>query len=314
MVWIYFSLHKQVYSLSIWFVHICIWFCCYFFLVWLTVALIFFYYIESLDYITNRPLSTAGGHEHSGVQALQGYPAFPPIAKAPSGPSTLPPLRGDDALYTNRYPAVTTPTTAVNGRPAALADEDNDLCSPNRNELFGNLQLHRKFILMEDPQRESRVRVRITLDQVNMDEIPDSYRSTSAVYPRSYFPLQMKEPQNKIVRDRRYSKNDSEVDGDMHPSTAYGKIDDDESPATIGRTLVPVESVEGDIEVAIPKISRRRRKTDILVNDLGHRMSWSQSRVFSGRQLFLQRSCKFSSSSYQLNSYGYTLMLILIKI
>jgi hypothetical protein len=42
----------------------------------------------------------------------------------------------------------------------------------------------------------------------------------------------------------------------------------------------------------VPKLSRKKHHKELLLNDLGYRMSWSQSRVFSGRMLFLQRSCK----------------------
>jgi hypothetical protein len=34
--------------------------------------------------------------------------------------------------------------------------------------------------LVDDPQRGCRVRVKVVLDKVNMDEIPDSYRESNA--------------------------------------------------------------------------------------------------------------------------------------
>jgi hypothetical protein len=51
-----------------------------------------------------------------------------------------------------------------------------------------------------------------------------------------------------------------------------------------------------DTKVPIPRTSKIKRNKEVTLNDLGYRMSWSQSRVFSGRTLFLQRSCKHSIS------------------
>lgn len=134
----------------------------------------------------------------------------------------------------------------------------------------------RKFILVDDNQRGCRVRVKVMLDQVDMNEIPDSYRMSNSVYPRTYFPVQMKNPPGRVIPGRRYIKDENE--------------EDDEETPTVGRILVPAPSVDGDSEIAVPKLSRARRKKEVLLNDLGYRMSWSQSRVFAGRMLFLQRS------------------------
>ena len=286
------------------------------------------------------------------AQALQGYPTFPANAKAHSVVGK-PPSHGDDSHslphnnITSKYPmaiSTLTATTTVEGQISRTEesttndhdhdqnhayeeddDEINKICNPTKVELFGNMQFQRRFILVDDPQRESRVHIRITLDQVNKDEIPDSYRSSNAVYPRSYFPLHMKESGNPIVKDGRFHRNskkinysckksasasdnvdiDVDVDNGIENFDVNGGDDGDDdsasasasASATIGRTMVTVPSSQGDVKVAVPKISSRRRRTDILVNDLGYRMSWGQSRVFSGRKLFLQRSCKFISSS-----------------
>jgi hypothetical protein len=122
------------------------------------------------------------------------------------------------------------------------------------------------------------------LDQVDMDEIPDSYRMANSVYPRTYFPVQMKTPRGQALPGDRYIKDDTQIND----------VDDDE--ATVGRTMVPAPQVDDDSEIAVPRISRRRHRKEVLLNDLGYRMSWSQSRVFSGRMLFLQRSCECPST------------------
>lgn len=65
---------------------------------------------------------------------------------------------------------------------------------------------------------------------------------------------------------------------------------------------MPVAMLEGNEgEVAVPKIGRAKRRRDELVNDLGYRMTWEQSRVFAGRTMFLQRARKLlhhSSNSF----------------
>ena len=159
--------------------------------------------------------------------------------------------------------------------PSAIATSTPK--SSERNlELFGDVPeaKRRKFILVDDPDRGSRVRVRVMLDQVEMKEIPDSYRKNNSVFPRSYFPMQMQSP-----RANRFPEDDDDDDG------AEGE--------GFGRTLVPVPTLEGtEMEVPTPRMGRAKRKTEMALNDLGCRMSWSQSRVFAGRTIFLQRARK----------------------
>jgi len=152
---------------------------------------------------------------------------------------------------------------------------------PTNDDLFSQLPdgKRRKFILVDDPQRGCRVRVKVVLDKVNMDEIPDSYRESNAVYPRTYFPIQMRD-ENRVVPAKRFFRDDAE------------QADDPET-STIGRTTVPAPSLDAETDIEVPRISRRKHRKELMLNDLGYRMSWSQSRVFAGRMLFLQRSCKW---------------------
>jgi hypothetical protein len=161
-----------------------------------------------------------------------------------------------------------------------IAEEDEDQ-SPSNEDLFSQLPggKPRTFILVEDPQRGSRVRVKVGLDKVKMQEIPDSYRKSNAVYPRTYFPTQMKDDPGKVVPNKRFFRDDTEQT-------------DDPEDATVGRTTVPAPSLDGDRDIAVPKLSRRRHRKEVMLNDLGYRLSWCQSRIFAGRMLFLQRSCK----------------------
>ncbi|KAF5855519.1 hypothetical protein ETB97_009081 [Aspergillus alliaceus] len=233
---------------------------------------------------TNRPPAPDGhstpGHSPTELrtgQVFHGYPAFPPPPSTPGGvrgPS-IPPLIRDSGITTlGRHPTVATSSSKIE----EIEDDDEDERNPSNDALFGVFPegKRRKFILVEDSQRGCRVRVKVMLDQVDMNEIPDSYRMSNSVYPRTYFPVQMKNPPGRVVPGRRYIKDDTE--------------EDDEETPIAGRILVPAPSIDGDSEVTVPKLSRARRKKEVLLNDLGYRMSWSQSRVFAGRMLFLQRS------------------------
>ena len=215
------------------------------------------------------------------AQVFHGYPGFPPssaMAGEARGPS-IPPLMRDSGIGSlGRHPAVATSSKA--SEMMNIDEEDDDECNPTEDALFGTLPdgKRRKFILVEDTQRGGRVRVKVMLDQVDMNEIPDSYRMSNSVYPRSYFPVQMKDPRSRAVPGKRYLKDDT--------------MTDEDETATVGRIMVPAPQLDGEGEIAVPRLSRGRHRQDVMLNDLGYRMSWSQSRVFAGRPLFLQRSRK----------------------
>lgn len=196
----------------------------------------------------------------------------------------MPPLLRDSGLSTlGRHPTIAA-SSQINptANTPAIAEEDEDQ-SPSNEELFSHLPggKPRTFILVEDPQRGSRVRVKVGLDKVKMQEIPDSYRKSNAVYPRTYFPTQMKDGPGRAIPSKRFFRDDTEQT-------------DDPEDATVGRTTVPAPSLDGTRDIVVPKLSRRRHRKEVLLNDLGYRLSWCQSRIFAGRMLFLQRSCKDS--------------------
>ncbi|KAJ9196104.1 hypothetical protein DTO021D3_3386 [Paecilomyces variotii] len=233
---------------------------------------------------THRSSDATSGHQPPGHgttdlrtgQIFHGFPMYPPSASAsgaPGGPS-MPPLQASSMGSFSRHGTI---ATSSNRREED--DNDDDERNPDNAALFGDLPQgkRRKFILVDDSQRGCRVRVKVMLDQVDMNEIPDSYRQSNSVYPRTYFPVQMKSPPGRVVPGKRYFDDDDEED-------------DDGSTATVGRTLVPAPSIDGETDIAVPKLSRSKHNKEILLNDLGYRMSWSQSRVFAGRTLFLQRS------------------------
>lgn len=208
-----------------------------------------------------------------------------------------PPLMGSslDSAY-GRPPAVATSLhqggggggeeSGLEGYHEGEGEVDEDT-HPSKESLFGTIPegKRRKFILVDDTQRGSRVRVKVMLDQVDVDEIPDSYRLANSVYPRTYFPVQLKNPPGRSDPGRRFFKDGGSGGG----GGGDGGGNDD---ATEGRVTVPAPSLDGESEMtAVPRLSRPRNRKDVMLNDLAYRMSWSQSRVFAGRTLFLQRSC-----------------------
>ena len=180
------------------------------------------------------------------------------------------PTQGDGSDHVGSH-------VAPHAVPAATTKKDDD--EQDNTTLFGDLPeaKRRKFILVDDPQRGTRVRVRVMLDQVRMHEMPDSYRKNNSVYPRSWFATEMQSP-GPSPRRGRWADD----------------MDGDEEEPNRGRTMVPVPVLDGsDAKVPLPRMTRVKRSREVTLNDLGYRMSWSQSRVFSGRTLFLQRSRKF---------------------
>lgn len=151
-------------------------------------------------------------------------------------------------------------------------DDDDDNVA-----LFGDLPeaKRRKFILVDDAQRGTRVRVRVMLDQVRMAEMPDSYRKINSVYPRSWFATEMQSPPSSPSRGRWPE--------DVTP---------EEATISATRSLVPVPMMDGsETKLPVPRMTRTQRSKEVTLNDLGYRMSWSQSRVFSGRTLFKNSRC-----------------------
>lgn len=145
----------------------------------------------------------------------------------------------------------------------------------------------RKFILVEDNARGSRLRVRVTLQGVDTNEIPDSFRKSSSVYQGSFFRREMQSPPPSPTGTRFFQHD----------------IDDDRVQDTEGRSagragvkrkaaeMMHVPIGEGqESEVAVDRLTKSQRQKEVKLNDLGYRMAWLQSRVFAGRTVFLQRA------------------------
>jgi hypothetical protein len=200
-------------------------------------------------------------------------------SNAPASSSTIPSLQ--DTLSNGHHPVAARRA----GSRAAGVDEPSDLF-PDIPEAK-----KRKFILVEDSDRQSRLRVRVTLDGVDTREIPDSFRKSSSVFPRSYFPREMQSPPPSATGSRFFQEDMSDAEDDGNAETEGRRAG--RGAAGRGRTLikVPATSSEGsEVEVAIPKLRKAIRGKEVRLNDLGYRMAWLQSRVFAGRPVFLQRA------------------------
>ncbi|EFW16268.1 conserved hypothetical protein [Coccidioides posadasii str. Silveira] len=211
---------------------------------------------------------------------FHGYPSYPNTPSTANAPSMAPPLRDTAGIDHYGKTATGVATSSSSSSTTTRRPHGSEDANADSSALFGDLPegRRRKFILVEDPQRGCRVRVKVMLDQVDMKEIPDSYRRSNSVFPRTYFPVHGPFGSTVGRAGRRFVDDADGVDGVA------------EEEATLGRTVVPVPMLEGEGTVAVPKIAKRKRDKEVLLNDLGYRMSWGQSRVFSGRTLFLQRA------------------------
>lgn len=148
----------------------------------------------------------------------------------------------------------------------------------------------RKFILVEDNVRGSRLRVRVTLQGVDTNEIPDSFRKGCSVYPHTYFPREMQSPPPSATGSRFFP--DDHSDDGIQETEGRAALRDRNRRVPAEMVKVPIAQNQ-DGEVAIDRMSKSLRQKEVKLNDLGYRMSWLQSRVFAGRTVFLQRACTY---------------------
>lgn len=168
-----------------------------------------------------------------------------------------------------------------------IKEEDEE----KKSALFGDVPegKRRKFILVDDHARGTRVRVRVLLDSVRMDEMPDSHLRTNSVFPRSYYTRQMRSPPSSPGRHWDDCETDEEMDG----KSAHGKA------------WVYVLALDGsEIQLSIPRMSKWRRQKELALNELGYRMSWSQAKTFNERCIFMQKSRKYWSFFFHNNKQG----------
>ena len=99
-------------------------------------------------------------------------------------------------------------------------------------------------------------------------------------------------PRDKRARRIRFVEEDVE-DGAEGQGEGLGVAEMGRG-LQVGRVTVPVPMVEDrEGKLKVPGLGRRATEREDKLNDLGYRMSWSQSRTFSGRVVFLQKSCEW---------------------
>lgn len=201
-----------------------------------------------------------------------GYQAYPSNAVEASMPPSL--HNGLDHLNAHPTPHNTVAAAAMLSEPAG-----------RETALFGNLpeSKRRKFLNVD------KVRVQTNLDQVNMEEIPDSYRERNSVYPRSYFPVQMSDDRPPMKGNRFIQEGASPLATDQ---------------TVIGRTMVQIPLLDGEADMAVPQIGPAKRGRDMILNDMGHRMSWNQRKLFADKGLFLQKARRSSPGKSILRPDG----------
>lgn len=147
----------------------------------------------------------------------------------------------------------------------------------------------RKFILVDDTEHKTRVRVKVNLESVEIAEIPGSYRRDNSVYLRSWDPTEIPESP-RTQRARRIRFVDDDEDGAEDGAEVQG------GGMHVGRVTVPVPMVDAEGRegaLRVPGLGRRAKEKEEKLNDLGYRMCWGQGRVFAGRLVFLQKSREF---------------------
>lgn len=202
------------------------------------------------------------------------YPTYPQQPNVASG--HMPPI---PSPIGSMHPHSSTMSTS------SLKKEDEE--ETRKRTLFGDVpeSKRRKFILVEDGQRGTRVRVRVSLDQVKMDDMPDAHLKINSVYPRSYYPRQTGSPTESSRARASWDDEDDEAEGVSN------------TLPTRGKTIVPVPLMDGsEAKMPVPRMAKSKRSKELALNEIGYRMSWGQARAFNGRTLFLQRSCEFKCS------------------
>ncbi|EKD17364.1 ribosomal protein L24E [Drepanopeziza brunnea f. sp. 'multigermtubi' MB_m1] len=221
--------------------------------------------------------SIRDSHNFHGYAGASSYPPLPNLTGASMPPST--------SMHASPHPPHPISVRGTHTKSHAKGGEE--MAEEERLSLFGDIPeaKKRKFILVDDPGKGGRVRVRVTLDTVDTDEIPDSFRKSNSVFPRSWFPIQMQSPPPSA-----------------HGSRFFTELDDDDTVETEGRgmrgrgarkgkQMVSVLlSVGGDVEVGVPRMRKSVRIKEVKLNDLGYRMTWHQSRVFADKTVFLQKA------------------------
>lgn len=224
--------------------------------------------------------------------AFPGYSssAYPPNPSV-GGPSMAPTMHSSHGGAPHPSHPTSARSSHINSSTHAKGTTE-EMAEEERITLFGDIPeaKKRKFILVDDPGKGGRVRVRVTLDTVDTDEIPDSFRKSNSVYPRSWFPIQMQSPPPSAHGSRFFEEGDEDdtVEVEGRASSRGGR-------GAKGKQMYTVPLPDGgEAEVGIPRMRKSVRSKEVKLNDLGYRMTWHQSRVFADKTVFLQKACEFT--------------------
>jgi hypothetical protein len=235
----------------------------------------------------------APGSEERPAQVFSGYGQYG--SGHPQSSSSMPSIH--DAMSVSPHQS-----GGIAARRSSKATAGGSRGMDEPDDLFPDIPeaKKRKFILVEDSDRQSRLRVRVTLDSVDTREIPDSFRKGSSVFPRSYFPREMQSPPPSATGSKFFTEDASDAEDDGNTETE-GRQPGRGGSSSKSMRMVKVPVPDGqEVEVAIPRTRKSTRGKEVRLNDLGYRMAWLQSRVFAGRTVFLQRACECQRSSTPL--------------
>lgn len=231
------------------------------------------------------PKSSSAAIRPSNV--FHGYQAYP---QHPASATSIPPHLSNGLDHSMSNHAISTSASV----PTIATKLETSSPSPSKkhSSVFRELPeaKRRKFILVDDTEGKTRVRVKVNLESVEIAEIPDSYRRKNSVYPRSWRPTEMP-PSPRDQRARRVRFVEDGVEDGVEGQREGLGVAEMGRGIQAGRVTVPVQMLDkGEGRLNVPGLGRRAQEREDKLNDLGYRISWGQSRVFAGRVLFLQKS------------------------
>ena len=213
---------------------------------------------------------------------FQGYPSPFPIHNTSNG--SIPPLI-PNGLDPNLGPQPTS-TTA---RPHLIMTESSS-APLSLNIAISPPSAHndsvdpypripgRKFIHVHDPGHSpNKVRVKLDLNEVKINEVVDDFRERNSVYPRSCVRAQMQMNADEKRQKRLKARF---VESDLVLGEGFDT----------GRTMVKIPTSEGDVEAPVPRLGKRTSEREERLNDAGYRIGWEQIQKYDRRIIFLQRS------------------------
>lgn len=110
----------------------------------------------------------------------------------------------------------------------------------------------RKVFTVNDPDLSGhKVRVKMALPEVNIQQVPDSYRKNSSMYPRSWYSVQMQLSPSSRGSTGRFLEERDEAGAE------------EDAREQVGTTVFKVPMLEGRAcELKLPGLGKRARRKD----------------------------------------------------